>query len=203
MKLNTAETVLVNNPLRALVQRFYEGRLLLELGGQLDGARVLEVGCGQGVGVQIALQQLGAGQVYAIDLDLRQVLRARRRMSGYWRGRAVLAVGSAERLPFPDRCFDAVFDFGVLHHVVAWQTALAEIQRVLVPGGRFFFEEVTRAALNRWLYRTFLKHPRENRFSEAEFTAELAVQGIELLAEPRRVLAKDIFIGIGKLGQQR
>jgi hypothetical protein len=43
------------------------------------------------------------------------------------------------------------------------------------PWGLFFFEEVTRAALNRWIYRTFLDHPAENRFSEAEFVAELLV----------------------------
>lgn len=49
MKLNLAEKLLVNNPARALVQRFYEGPLLKELGGRLDNARVLEAGCGQGV----------------------------------------------------------------------------------------------------------------------------------------------------------
>src|SRR5262249_11272455 len=124
-------------------------------------------------------------------------------LADYSRGRAVLAVGSLERLPFPNQSFDAVFDFGVLHHVLAWQTALSEIQRVLKPGGRFFFEEVTRAALNRWLYRTFLKHPTGNRFSETEFVAELAANGIELLAEPRRILPNDIFIGIGQRCQQQ
>ena len=198
MKLNAAETLLVSNPARGLVQRLYEGRLLLELGGRLDGARVLEAGCGQGVGARIVLEQFGASQVCAIDLDPRQVRRAQRRLAGYPQGRVVLTIGVVERLPFPDQCFDAVFDFGVLHHIPAWQTAVAEIRRVLKPCGRFFFEEVTRAALNRWLYRTFLKHPAENRFSEAEFVAELEAHGVELLQEPRRILANDIFIGVGK-----
>jgi hypothetical protein len=52
--------------------------------------------------------------------------------------------------------------------------------------------------LNRWLYRTYLKHPVQNRFSEAEFVAELEAHGVELLQEPRRILANDIFIGVGK-----
>ena len=61
-----------------------------------------------------------------------------------------------------------------------------------------FFEEVTRDALNRWLYRTFLDHPAENRFSEAEFLAELAACGIEPFGALHRVLANDIFIGVAK-----
>jgi ubiquinone/menaquinone biosynthesis C-methylase UbiE len=198
MKLNAVETLLVNNPVRTLVQRLYEARLLLELGGRLDGARVLEVGCGRGAGVEILLEHFGASRVYAIEIDPEQLRRAERRLAAHFGRRAVLALGSVEYLPFADQYFDAVFDFGVLHHVPGWQTALAEIGRVLKPGGRFFFEEVTRDALNRWLYRTLLDHPAENRFSEGEFVAELMAHGIELLREPRRILANDIFIGVGQ-----
>jgi ubiquinone/menaquinone biosynthesis C-methylase UbiE len=100
MKLNLAEQLLVNNPARALVQRFYEGPLLRELGGRLDRARVLEAGCGQGVVVQILLEQFGAGEVYGIDADARQVRRARRRLAGKCDGRVVFAVADVERLPF-------------------------------------------------------------------------------------------------------
>jgi ubiquinone/menaquinone biosynthesis C-methylase UbiE len=198
MKLNLVEKLLVNNPARALVQRLYEGPLLRKLGGRLDGARVLDVGCGRGVGVQILLEQFGAGQVYGLDLDPQQVRRAQQRFAGKPEDRVVLAVGSVDKLPFPDEHFDAVFDFGMLHHVVDWQAGVAEIQRVLKPSGLFFFEEVTRAALNRWIYRTFLDHPEENRFSEAEFMAELTSHGIEPLGRLHRILSNDIFIGIAK-----
>ena len=198
MKLNLVEKLLVNNPARALVQRLYEGPLLRKLGGRLDGARVLDVGCGRGVGVQILLEQFCAGQVYGLDLDPQQVRRAQQRFAGKSEGRIVLAVGSVDKLPFPSEYFDAVFDFGMLHHVVDWQAGVAEIQRVLKPSGLFFFDEVTRAALTRWIYRTFLDQPVENRFSEAEFMAELPVHGIEPLGRLHRVLSNDIFIGIAK-----
>jgi ubiquinone/menaquinone biosynthesis C-methylase UbiE len=198
MKLNLAERLLVNNPVRALVQRFYEGPLLRKLGGRLDGARVLDVGCGRGVGVEILLKQFGAGQVYGVDLDPQQIRRAQRRFADVRDCRVVLTVGSVDNLPYPDRSFDAVFDFGVLHHVVNWQAGVAEIRRVLKPSGLFFFEEVTSAALDRWTYRTFLDHPVENRFSESGFLAELSARGLEPFGEVHRVLGEDIFIGMAK-----
>jgi len=87
----------------------------------------------------------------------------------------------------------------MLHHVPVWQQAIAEIRRVLKPGGRFFFEEVTREALESWLYRTFLEHPTENRFSEADFLEELARYDFQLTGIPRHTFFGHIFIGTAKL----
>ena len=198
MKLNTAEQWLVNNPARALVQRFYEVPLLRRLGGSVEGGRVLEVGCGRGVGLPLLLTEFGAAHVHGVDLDPRQVTRAQRRLGNKYDGRIDMRVASAEELPFGDASFDAVFDFGILHHVPAWQGAVAEVGRVLKPGGTFFFEEVTREALERWSYRKFLKHPKENRFSEAEFLEALRIKGLRPEAEIHRVLFGDIFIGVAR-----
>ncbi|MDP1807115.1 MAG: hypothetical protein Q8K72_18205 [Acidimicrobiales bacterium] len=46
MKLNVIEKALMNNPVRAAIQRRYEAPLLRRLGGTVDAARVLEIGCG-------------------------------------------------------------------------------------------------------------------------------------------------------------
>ena len=69
---------------------------------------------------------------------------------------------------------------GIVHHVPDWDTALTKVVRVLKPGGRFYFEEVTRQALDRRAYRKFLEHPRENRFSKETFPAALERRGIRL-----------------------
>ena len=198
MKLNAAERWLINNPARALVQRFYEVPLLRRLGGSVESGRVLEVGCGQGVALPLLLSAFGAEHAQGVDLDLGQVRRAQRRLRGRYVGRIDLRVASVEQLPFADASFDAVFDFGILHHVPAWQSAIAEIGRVLKPGGTFFFEEVTRAALERWSYRTFLKHPKVNRFSETEFLEALRDHELRPESEIRRVLFGDIFIGVAR-----
>lgn len=199
MKLNLAERLLVNNDVRAVVQRLYEGPLLRRLGGTVSGGQALEVGCGQGIGVQVILEQLEAAHVWGVDLDARQIARAQNRLGRRFDGRFTLQQGDVERLPFASSSFDAVFDFGVLHHAPDWRRGLVEIRRVLRPGGVFFFEEVTRAALERWIYRKLFVHPAEGRFEQSEFLEELRRHGLEPADPVHRVLFGDIFIGVARM----
>jgi ubiquinone/menaquinone biosynthesis C-methylase UbiE len=178
LKLNFVEKALMNNPVRASVQRFYEAPLLERLGGRVDGDRVLEVGCGRGLGTELIIERLGASQVTAFDLDADMIDQARFRLARYLPDRVRLSVGDATAIDAPDGAFDAVFDFGIIHHVPRWRDAIAEIARVLRPGGRFFFEEVTRQALDHWSFKLFLDHPTEDRFSGAEFVAACAEAGM-------------------------
>jgi ubiquinone/menaquinone biosynthesis C-methylase UbiE len=196
MKLNAAEKALMNNPVRALVQRHYEAPLLERLGGRTAGGRVLEVGCGRGVGSEIILTRFGAREVVAFDLDLDMVSRARRRLAR-WRDRVSFEVGDATRIPAPDAYFDAVFDFGIIHHVPDWREAIGEVSRVLRPGGRFCFEEVTRHALDRPTYRRLFDHPPEDRFSAEDLVAELERSGIVVGRAVERFFG-DFVIGVGE-----
>lgn len=187
----------MNNPGRAALQRWYEAPLLERLGGRVDGGRVLEVGCGRGVGTEIIFRRFGAQTVVAFDLDPDMVERARRRLAGHPPERLTLFVGNATAIPAADASFDAVFDFAIIHHVPDWPRAVAEIARVLKPGGRFFFEEVTRHALDRWAYRTFLDHPTKNRFGDREFIAALERHGIAVDAAVTRFFG-DFVVGVGR-----
>jgi ubiquinone/menaquinone biosynthesis C-methylase UbiE len=198
MKLNRVERALMNNPLRAALQRFYEGPLLRRLGGGVPGGSVLEVGCGRGVGAQIILSRFGASRVWAFDLDLEMVELAKRRLAHSWGPRVRFFVGDAAAIPAPDACFDAVFDFGIVHHVPEWRRAVSEIARVLRPGGTFFFEEVTRQALARLPYRALLDHPVADRFAALELLAELERDGIAVGSNYRTRCFGDFVIGVGR-----
>jgi ubiquinone/menaquinone biosynthesis C-methylase UbiE len=200
VRLNAVEAALMHNPLRVWLQRHYEAPLLARLGGPIDGLRVLEIGCGRGIGSEILLQR-GARQVCAFDLDERFVRRARARLATA-ADRICLAVADATAIPVPDACFDAVFDFGIVHHVPAWRAAIAEVRRVLRPGGRFFFEEVTRQALDGWVYRTFLVHPSADRFSGNELAIELQRQGMDVEATTYRC-AGDFVFGVARVRGER
>lgn len=197
MLLNRAEKALMNNPVRALLQRRVEAPLLLKLGGRCDGLRALEIGCGRGIGAQIALRTFHVGELVATDIDADMLRLARARLERLGLGdRAQVREASADALPFPDASFDVVFDFAIVHHVPRWRDAVAEVARVLRPGGRFYFEEVTRQGLERWVVRTFLEHPREDRFTAAAWLAELDRAGLHVGDRHRELAFGDFVVGV-------
>jgi len=200
MKLNALEKFLMNNPVRSFVQRKKEAAMFEKLGGKTAGRKVLEIGCGRGVGTEIIFERFGAGEVHAFDLDPQMIELAEKRLTKFPSEKLRLFVGDAERIGAPDNSYDAVFDFGIIHHIPRWQNSIKEVARVLKPGGKFYFEEVTQQALDRWFYRTFLKHPTENRFSGERFVAELERNGIEVGGNFAYWLFDDLVVGVGKKG---
>lgn len=146
MKLNSIGRAAMNSPFRGLAQS-YVARWWERLGGRVEGGRVLEVGCGGGAGVRLILERFGAATVEAIDVDPKMIDRARQRLSSRGWARVQLSVGDATSLNAREATYDAVFDFGAIHLEKGWKKAVAEVARVLKPGGRFFFELVTSPAL--------------------------------------------------------
>ena len=102
-----------------------------------DGARVLEVGCGPGH-LSTRLAQRGF-DVTGLDLDPAMIARARANTDpAVDRGgrRPSFLVGDAASLAFPDGSFDLVVSTLSMHHWADPAAGLAEIGRVLCPGGR-------------------------------------------------------------------
>jgi ubiquinone/menaquinone biosynthesis C-methylase UbiE len=178
MILNRLEFALMNNPLRAALQRHFEAPRLLAMGGPMNGGAALEMGCGPGVGAEVILDRFGADTVHGFDLDPRMVERARRRLAG--RGpRARFWVGDATRIPIRDAAYDAVFDFGIIHHVPEWRLSVSEIRRVLRPGGRLYAEEALQRFIRHPLIDRLMDHPRHDRFDREVFCAALRDAGLE------------------------
>ena len=83
-------------------------------------------------------------------------------------------------IPAADSSYDAVFDFGIIHHIPHWRSALAEVRRVLKPGGRFYAEEVLAAFIRSPVVRRLLEHPQSDRFDRQTFGSALGEAGLEL-----------------------
>ncbi|HTG95400.1 MAG TPA: class I SAM-dependent methyltransferase [Pyrinomonadaceae bacterium] len=97
------------------------------------GLRVLEIGCGLGTdGAQFA--QAGADYT-GIDLTDAAIELAQKRFE-LFKLPGTFQTDDAERLSFPNDSFDLVYSHGVLHHTPDIKAAIAEIHRVLRPGGR-------------------------------------------------------------------
>ena len=180
MILNRLEYALMNNPFRAAMQRHFEAKRLLDMGGPVTGGTVLEIGCGRGVGVEIILDLFAARHVDAFDLDSRMIARAQHR---FRRRKDQVRVwqGDATAIAVEDDHYDAVFDFGIIHHVPQWRSALSEVYRVLKPGGRFYAEEVLARVVTHWLVRRLLEHPQADRFSDEQFCAVLVEVGFAVV----------------------
>lgn len=189
MLLNRAERALMNNPVRKGVQSYFEAGRLLSMGGAMDGGTALEIGCGRGVGVELILERFGADVVVGMDLDPRMVELAGHRLA-HLGDHARFVVGDATAIDAPDGTFDAVFDFGIIHHVPDWRLALRELHRVLRPGGTFYGEEAWKRFLRWRVVDLLLEHPREDRFDPPTFHAALEDVGFEVIA--RKDMA-DVF----------
>jgi ubiquinone/menaquinone biosynthesis C-methylase UbiE len=177
--MNWPERVWIYSPLRVFFQR-REVNKWLRLPGVRPQGNALEIGCGLGRGAALLVEKMGFKSVAAFDLEFILAKRADRRLSRRHRQSISFHVADAQDLPFRDESFDAVVNFGIIHHVLDWKRCITEIGRVLRPGGLFFFEEIYPPLYANFLLGRMLRHPTEGRFYEREFLAELAAAGMHL-----------------------
>jgi len=180
MILNKTEFIMMNNPFRAIIQKYFEAFILNKMGGTVNGGHALEIGCGRGVGAEIIIEKFGAKTVDAFDLDPRMIELAQKRLKKY-NNRVRIWVGDATEIIAKDSVYDAVFDFGIIHHIPDWQNAVSEVFRVLKPGGRFFTEELFRNVINNPFVAKLLYHPQSTQFDDEEFKLSLVKAGFALV----------------------
>jgi ubiquinone/menaquinone biosynthesis C-methylase UbiE len=181
MRLNWIERLFILSPIRALLQRHWEARQLLAMGGPLTGAYVLETGCGPGFGIDLLYRRFKAARVDAFDLDPKMIALVRQRKEIRNR-RTRLWVGNLRHIPVADASYDAVVNFGAIHHVVRWRQAIGEIARVLKPGGRFYCEEILSRYITHPLLGRLMDHPQQDRFDTPQFIFALQQNGFRIRA---------------------
>ncbi|MER5355454.1 methyltransferase domain-containing protein [Kitasatospora sp. NPDC002551] len=149
-----------------LLNAYHARPAILALAGDVAGRRVLDAGCGSGA-LTAALHERGAA-VTGLDASEGMLELARKRLGED----ADLHVGDlAERLPFEDGAFDDVVASLVLHYLEDWGPTLAELRRVLRPGGRLI------ASVQHPFVDYAIQKPRPDYFATTSYTDEWTFDG--------------------------
>lgn len=126
-------------------------------GGSVAGTTVLDIGAGRGIATWAFLQH-GAALVHALEPDGSEVV-GRAAMERLPLGSAQVHAGVAESIPLPDGSVDIVFGRQVMHHMQDLNAAVAEMVRVLRPGGSLIMVREHVADNPRQLRRFLQGHP--------------------------------------------
>lgn len=150
----------------SLVNAYYERPAMLALAGDVAGRRVLDAGCGSG-SLSAALRDRGA-EVTGIDASAGMLALARRRLGD---DAALHMVDLRESLPFAAAAFDDVVASLVLHYLEDWAPTLAELRRVLRPGGRLI------ASVDHPFVAYTIQNARPDYFAATSYTFDWMFNG--------------------------
>ncbi|WP_327302508.1 class I SAM-dependent methyltransferase [Streptomyces sp. NBC_01298] len=149
-----------------LVNAFYERPAMLALAADVSGRRILDAGCGSGP-LTAALRDRGA-VVTGLDSSAGMLALAGRRLGD---DADLHLVDLRERLPFADGAFDDVVASLVLHYLEDWGPTLAELRRVLRPGGRLI------ASVDHPFVAYTIQDPRPDYFAAGSYSFDWTFNG--------------------------
>ena len=174
-------------------------RMTVELAGVKAGDTVLEVGCATGTLTLAAKQAAGpTGKVFGMDI-IPGMIEASQRKAAQANVDITFKLGSIDNIPFPDNHFDEVMCSFMIFHMSdeTRRKGIAEIQRVLKPGGRLLVLDLALPPqpFQRWIARKLLGFSAEDDlrdliplmeasgFSDTEYgRAKFRILGLSVIA---------------------
>ena len=161
-----------------------------------DPASILDVGCGTGRLLGIAQSRFPRAKLDGVDAAIEMVRQAQASHPG---GAIRFQQAMAEALPFPDASFDLVFSTMTFHHWSDQARGIAEIARVLTPGGRWLLAEFVARGLVGFLRGVLRLHQFPER---TRLLRTLAASDLELVVE-ERVLGIGGQVAVMAIGRSR
>jgi ubiquinone/menaquinone biosynthesis C-methylase UbiE len=145
------------------------------LQGVRPAGELLELGSGSGAMAAGTAQTFPDLKVVVTDIDPAMVRAARQRLRGH--RQVTVSQADVTDLPFEDGRFDVVASYLMLHHVIEWQSALAEAVRVLKPGGTLVGYDLHRTHAAKWIH--VVDRSRYRLIEHDEFAPALTAAGFD------------------------
>ena len=146
-----------------------------------SGKKILEIGCGNGVGTLLIEELFKPSEFIATEYDPRLVEIAQMKNNN---SKVRVETGDATRLRFKDNEFDAVIGLSVIHHIPNWRECIKELQRVIKPNGLLIIKELSIETFESpfgKIARRFVEHPYDSMLRKKEFLKVLEQQGFRLI----------------------
>ena len=131
---------------------------------------VLDAGCGQGKSFRLLIEHFSPQRLIGVDAEVKCLQHAQ---SEALKEKIPIELRHCDiaALDVADASVDLVFCHQTFHHLSRQQMALAQMFRVLKPGGLLLFAESTRAYIHSWMIRLLFRHPMHVQRSAAEYQA--------------------------------
>ncbi|HXA88044.1 MAG TPA: class I SAM-dependent methyltransferase [Mycobacterium sp.] len=163
----------------------------------LSGKRVLEVGCGHGGGASYLTRTLRPAAYTGLDLNRAAIAFCRKR---HKLPNVDFVHGDAEKLPFPDQSFDAVVNVESSAAYPHFSRFLAEVVRVLRPGGHFLYTDLRPvSSIAEW--EAALAGAPMRMLSHDDINAQV-VRGLEKNSQRMVELIGRMPIGLRSIGRE-
>lgn len=188
MKVNSFERLMVNNPVRQWMVKKNLAKMKSWVPDH-EFERILEIGCGFGAGIKAIDSVLSPRFINAVDLDEKMIESARKRCKDI-KADLIIDVADAESLPFANNSFDAVIELTIFHHIPNWRNAVAEVARVLKPGGIFLYEDLARefhfdTPVISFIQQNFTVHPWDSIPTSTEFISQVEAARLSHIRKDR------------------
>ena len=140
MRLGKTEFYAMNNPVRRFIQKYGEFRtfknFLKKRNMNLSGKVIIDAGCGSGYSSKLIMDEYHPAKLTAFDIMPEQIAIAQKRYKNIH-----FRTGDLTLIELPENSADAVFVFGILHHIPEWRKALNNISGFLKHSGVFLVDE--------------------------------------------------------------
>lgn len=180
MKMNQFETFLMTFDfgrkiyLRGIVKQ------LQEISKLSANKKILEIGCGNGIGTRLIHEYFKPSELIATEYDESLVEITQQKVKDL---NVLVEQADATKFRFANNEFDAVIGLSVIHHIPNWEEALDELHRIIKPNGLLIIKELSIETFETFfgkISRKFVEHPYDDMFRKDEFINYLKQKGIKL-----------------------